>query len=87
VIQAASSLPTAVPVLNPQKPNLFFDVTGGVFVRVVFPGDGPKLHFLLCELQTENVSKIMNVCTSLFGLPSSQPPTLIQGRARRRMLA
>jgi hypothetical protein len=48
--------------------------TGGVFIRVVWPNDGPSAHFSLAEIFTPRIRDLFQVYSRLYGEPKICPP-------------
>jgi hypothetical protein len=48
--------------------------TGGVFIRVVWPNEGPSAHFLLAEIFTARIQNLFEVYARLYGEPRICPP-------------
>jgi hypothetical protein len=53
--------------------------TGGVFIRVVWPNDGPSAHFSLAEIFTARIQSLFQVYSRLYGDPRICPPAFAGG--------
>jgi hypothetical protein len=53
--------------------------TGGVFIRVVWPNDGPSAHFSLAEVFTARIQNLFQVYSRLYGAPRICSPAFASG--------
>jgi hypothetical protein len=52
---------------------------GGVFIRVIWPNDGPSAHFSLAEIFTARIRNLFQAYSRLYGAPKVCAPAFGYG--------